>query len=63
MCNMIFEVQGKTDDYVKIEKDGSGIEFLGERERTEKEKEKKLPWHSTKKAKVGKADIVSTSYG
>ena len=33
MCNMIFEVQGKTDDYVKIEKDGSGIEFLGERER------------------------------
>ena len=31
MCTMIFEVQGKTDDYVKLEKDGAGIEFLGEK--------------------------------
>jgi len=26
---MIFEVQGKTEDYVKLEKDGLGINFLG----------------------------------
>ena len=26
---MIFEVQGKTDNYVRLEKDGKGIKFLG----------------------------------
>ena len=26
---MIFEVQGKTDDYVRLAKDGTGIKFLG----------------------------------
>ena len=29
MCEMIFEVQGKTDNYVQFEKDGKGIKFLG----------------------------------
>ena len=29
MCQMEFEVQGKTDDYVRLERDGQGIEFLG----------------------------------
>ena len=29
MCEMIFEVQGKTDNYVRIEQDAMGIEFLG----------------------------------
>ena len=29
MCEMIFEVQGKTDNYVRLEKDGTGIKFLG----------------------------------
>ena len=29
MCEMIFEVQGKTDKYVRLEKDGKGIKFLG----------------------------------
>ena len=29
MCEMIFEVQGKTDDYVRLAKDGDGIKFLG----------------------------------
>ncbi len=26
---MEFQVQGKTDDYVRLQKDGVGIEFLG----------------------------------
>ena len=26
---MIFEVQGKTDNYVRLKKDGIGIKFLG----------------------------------
>lgn len=30
MCRMVFQVQGKTDKYVKIEQDFDGIEFLGE---------------------------------
>ena len=29
MCEMIFEVQGKTDNYVRLKKDGIGIKFLG----------------------------------
>jgi hypothetical protein len=29
MCQMIFEMQGKTDNYVRFVKDGEGIEFLG----------------------------------
>ncbi len=29
MCKMVFSVQGKTDNYVKLEPDGAGIEFLG----------------------------------
>ena len=29
MCEMIFEVQGKTDNYVRLQKDGIGIKFLG----------------------------------
>ena len=29
MCEMVFEVQGKTDKYVKLVKDGEGVEFLG----------------------------------
>ena len=33
MCEMIFEVQGKTDKYVRLERDWGGIEFLGKRER------------------------------
>ena len=28
MCEMIFEVQGKTDNYIRFVKDGEGIEFL-----------------------------------
>lgn len=28
---MIFSVQGKTDNYVRLERDGPGIEFLGGR--------------------------------
>ena len=28
MCVMIFEVKGKTDDYVQLKKDGYGVEFL-----------------------------------
>lgn len=32
MCEMVFEVQGKTDNYVRLAKDGvRGIEFLGGR--------------------------------
>ena len=30
MCQMEFQVQGKTDDYVRLEKDFDGIEFLGQ---------------------------------
>jgi hypothetical protein len=26
---MVFEVQGKTDNYVQLQKDGNGVEFLG----------------------------------
>ena len=29
MCEMIFEVQGKTDNYVRLKRDGTGIKFLG----------------------------------
>ena len=29
MCKMVFEVQGKTDNYVRLVRDGKGIEFLG----------------------------------
>ena len=31
MCEMEFQVQGKTDDYVRLEKDFDGVEFLGSR--------------------------------
>ena len=31
MCEMEFQVQGKTDDYVRLEKDFDGVEFLGTR--------------------------------
>ena len=27
MCQMIFEIQGKTDNYVRFVRDGDGIEF------------------------------------
>ncbi len=29
MCAMVMEVQGRTVDYVRLEMDGEGIEFLG----------------------------------
>lgn len=29
MCEMQFQVQGKTDDYVRLAKDFDGVEFLG----------------------------------
>ena len=29
MCQMVFEVQGKTENYVKLARDFQGIEFLG----------------------------------
>ncbi len=29
MCKMEFQVQSKTENYVKLQKDGKGIEFLG----------------------------------
>ena len=29
MCRMVFAIQGKTENYVRLEKDGLGIEFLG----------------------------------
>ena len=28
MCVMVFEVKGKTDDYIQLKKDGYGVEFL-----------------------------------
>ena len=31
MCKMVFAVQGQTDNYVKLARDGIGIEFLGGR--------------------------------
>ena len=31
MCSMVFAVQGKTDNYVQLEQDGMGIDFLGGR--------------------------------
>ncbi len=31
MCQMIFEVQGKTDNYIRLAKDGNGVEFLASR--------------------------------
>jgi hypothetical protein len=34
---MVFEIQGKTEDYVKLERDGAGIEFIGGRELVEYE--------------------------
>ena len=32
---MVFEVQGKTEQYVRLEQDGKGIEFLGGRQLVE----------------------------
>jgi hypothetical protein len=32
---MVFEVQGKTEDYVRLERDGAGIKFLGDRKLVE----------------------------
>lgn len=29
MCKMVFSVQGKTDNYVTLRKDGEGVDFLG----------------------------------
>ena len=39
VCSMIFEVQGKTDNYIRLakEKGSSGIEFLSSRELVEYE--------------------------
>lgn len=37
MCAMVFQVQGRTQDYVYIEQDGAGIEFLGEKDLVEYE--------------------------
>ena len=34
MCAMEMNVQGKTDDYVRLAKDGLGVEFLGEENET-----------------------------
>ena len=31
MCQMDFEVQGKTEQWLKLEKDGTGVEFLASR--------------------------------
>ena len=30
MCVMYFEIKGKTDDYIQLQKDGYGVEFLCE---------------------------------
>ena len=30
-CEMLFEVLGKTDNYVQLVKDGNGVEFLSSR--------------------------------
>ena len=29
MCTMVFEVQGKTDDYILLKQDFDGVEFMG----------------------------------
>ena len=29
MCTMVFQVQGKTDNYVRLKIDGKGISFMG----------------------------------
>ena len=31
MCAMVFEFQGKTENYVRLKKDGGGVKFLGTR--------------------------------
>ena len=31
MCAMMFEFQGKTENYVRLKKDGDGVKFLGTR--------------------------------
>ena len=31
MCAMVFAFQGKTENYVRLRKDGAGVEFLGTR--------------------------------
>ena len=31
MCAMVFQVQGKTVNYVRLEQDGEGIEFMGDK--------------------------------
>ncbi len=30
MCKMVFSIQDKTDKFIKLAKDGVGVEFLGE---------------------------------
>ena len=30
MCWMEYEIQGKTENWLKLEKDGEGVELLGE---------------------------------
>ncbi len=34
MCMMVFEVQGKTDNYVQLAQDGQGVKFLGKLDTT-----------------------------
>ena len=31
MCWMEYEIQGKTENWLKLEKDGEGVELLGEK--------------------------------
>ena len=42
MCQMDFEVQGKTEQWLKLEKDGTGVEFLASRLLVEYEIQKEV---------------------
>ena len=42
MCQMDFEVQGKTEQWLKLEKDGTGVEFLASRLLVEYEIQKEI---------------------
>ncbi len=33
VCEMRFEVQGKTEEYVKLQQDGKGVDFQGEQKK------------------------------
>ena len=55
MCEMIFEVQGKTDNYVQLEKDGKGIKFLGKYVKINYSMKK---WYSNNKNIIIKGYII-----